>query len=199
MSSLSSVFNSCSTLITFDFYKRKNPDASEKQLVRVGQVATIVLVCAGLLWIPLMKHISSGLFTYLQSVQAYISPPIAAVFLLGIFIRRINNAGAMSALIIGAILGVARLGLEMVKDELSGPLFSYADINFLHFALFLFVICSAILIIVSLMTARPDYDSIKDITHDWGAKMAIGKKVGRDAALSIGLLVIIGIIWSVYS
>lgn len=199
MSSLSSVFNSCSTLITFDFYKRRNPEASEKQLVKVGQIATIILVGAGLLWIPLMKHISSGLFTYLQSVQAYISPPIAAVFLLGIFIRRINNAGAMSALLAGAVLGVARLSLEMMKEDLSGILYSYADINFLHFALFLFVICSAIMIIVSLMTQKPDYESIKDITHDWGAKLAIGKNVGKDAALSIGLLVIIAIIWSVYS
>lgn len=200
MSSLSSVFNSCSTLITYDFYKRKNPDASQKQLIRVGQIATVAMVGAGLLWIPLMKHVSGTLFTYLQSVQAYISPPIAAVFLLGIFIRRINSKGAMAALFSGAILGVLRLILEMNKGTLEkGALYFYADINFLHFALFLFVICSTIMIIVSLMTEKPDYEKIKNITHDWGEKIAIGKGVGKDVALSVGLLITILIIWSIYS
>lgn len=199
MSSLSSVFNSCSTLITYDFYKRMHPEASEKKLIRVGQIATVILVGAGLLWIPLMKHVSGTLFTYLQSVQAYISPPIAAVFLLGIFIKRINNKGAMTALLVGAVLGVGRLALEMMKEDLSGFLYSYADINFLHFALFLFVVCSAIMLVVSFATEKPDYDSIKNITHDWGAKLAIGKAVRKDAVLSVILVACILVIWRIYS
>lgn len=199
MSSLSSVFNSCSTLITYDFYKRLKPDASEKKLVLIGQISTAALVVAGLLWIPLMKYISGTLFSYLQSVQAYISPPIAAVFLLGIFVRRINAKGAMAALLTGAVLGVTRLVLEMVKTDLDGVLFSYADINFLHFALFLFVVSSAVMLAVSLLTERPDYDAIKDITHDWSKSLAIGKSARKDAILSLGLLAVIAVIWSIYS
>jgi SSS family solute:Na+ symporter len=97
-----------------------------------------------------MKLIEGTLFKYLQSVQAYISPPIAAVFLLGIFIKRINSQGALAALGTGFVLGIARLSLEMTKSKLDidGLLYSYADINFLHFALFLFVICSVVMIIV---------------------------------------------------
>jgi SSS family solute:Na+ symporter len=83
MSSLSAVFNSCSTLITIDIYKQLHPTAAEKRLVLVGQVATVALVILGLLWIPFMKFISGELYKYLQSVQAYISPPIAAVFCWG--------------------------------------------------------------------------------------------------------------------
>ena len=55
MSSLSSAFNSCSTLITIDFYKRAKPKASERELVWIGQLATIILVVISLLYIPLMK------------------------------------------------------------------------------------------------------------------------------------------------
>ena len=86
MSSLSSVFNSCSTLFTMDIYKKLKPNASEKKLVVVGRIATGIIVISGILWIPLMKVVSSGgLYQYLQSVQAYIAPPIAAVFFLEFF------------------------------------------------------------------------------------------------------------------
>lgn len=200
MSSLSSVFNSCSTLITFDIYKGINPNASEKKLVQVGQVSTLVLVAAGLLWIPLMKSVQgSTLFTYLQSVQAYISPPIAAVFLLGIFIKRLNATGALAALFGGFVLGALRLSLEMNKDSLSGFWHTYATINFLHFAVFLFIVCSTLLIIVSLLTQAPDYKKIEHITYDWSSKLKLTIETKRDFFLSLGLLVIIAIIWSYFS
>ncbi|MBU1919630.1 sodium:solute symporter, partial [bacterium] len=103
MSSLSSVFNSCSTLFTLDIYKKFRPETPEKRLVLVGQIATVVLVGFGLLWIPLMKLISGQLYQYLQSVQAYISPPIAAVFLIGVFWKRVNSRGAIASLITGFV------------------------------------------------------------------------------------------------
>lgn len=198
MSSLSSVFNSCSTLITYDIYKRMNPNASEKKLVQVGQAATIILVGAGLLWIPLMDLISGNLFNYLQSVQAYISPPIAAVFLLGIFIKKINSKGAIASLGVGFILGIARLILEMNKTKLSGFLYNYADINFLHFALFLFVVCAAVLILVSLMTS-PDKQNIDHITYQWKEKWLINSKTKNEIILSVLLFVIIAVVWIIFS
>jgi SSS family solute:Na+ symporter len=199
MSSLSSVFNSCSTLLTYDFYKQWKPEASEKQLIRFGQVATAVLVVLGLLWIPLMKLIEGTLFKYLQSVQAYISPPIAAVFLLGIFIKRLNAKGAIAALYTGFALGIGRLVLEMKKADLTGVLFDFADINFLHFALILFVICSAILITVSLLTEFSFNEKLKDITYDYKAKWDINADTKRDIILSALLIVIIAIIWVYFS
>jgi SSS family solute:Na+ symporter len=199
MSSLSSVFNSCSTLITYDFYKKFKPEASEKQLVLVGQVATTILVVLGIAWIPIMKYISGELYKYLQSVQAYISPPIAAVFLLGVFSRRLNATGAIASLLTGFVLGILRLILEINKPNLDGMLYQYADINFLHFALFLFVICSAVLVIVSLLTKAPDLDKISHITYDWSKKLTIGPEVKKDFILSVVLVVIIGIIWVAFS
>ena len=169
MSSLSSVFNSCSTLFTMDIYKKLNPDASEKKLVLVGRIATGVVVLSGILWIPFMKAVSGGgLYTYLQSVQAYIAPPIASVFLLGLFWSRINAIGAFTALVSGFGAGMIRLGLEINKNSLdsSGALYAIADLNFLYFAIVSFVACIFILIGASMATNEPDYEKIKGLTYD---------------------------------
>lgn len=195
MSSLSSVFNSCSTLFTLDIYKKIKPEASEKQLVVVGQLATVVLVGFGILWIQFMDNISGQLFTYLQSVQAYISPPIAAVFLLGIFFKRLNAKGAMASLLSGFVLGILRLFGEINKDSLSGPLFYLSNINFLHFAILLFVVCVAILILVSLLTNEPDYKKIEQITYN---KVKIFDN-RQDVILSLILVGIILSLWFYFS
>jgi len=160
MSSLSSVFNSCSTLVTIDVYKKLRPQASERRLVLVGQVSTAVLVGLGLAWIPFMKLISGQIYQYLQSVQAYISPPVAAVFLLGVTWRRINSTGAMTSLIAGFVLGAIRFVAELNKDTLAvgGLLRRYAEINFMHMAVLLFVVCSVLMVVVSLLT-RPEPES----------------------------------------
>ena len=164
MSSLSSVFNSTSSLITLDVYKKLRPAASERQLVLVGQSSTAILVGFGLLWIPLMQLISGQLYQYLQSVQAYISPPIAAVFLIGILWQRVNASGAIASLLTGFVLGMGRLILEINKRHLDGIWLSYADINFLHFAIILFVICSVVLVAVSLLTPSPAADKVTGLT-----------------------------------
>ena len=166
MSSLSSVFNSCSTLFTMDIYKKLKPNASEKKLVVVGRIATGIIVISGILWIPLMKVVSSGgLYQYLQSVQAYIAPPIAAVFLLGIFWNRINSRGALAALVGGFSAGMFRLALEINKANLSGFLYDFADLNFLYFAIFSFLACIALMITVSLITPAPDLNRISGLTY----------------------------------
>jgi len=166
MSSLSSVFNSCSTLFTMDIYKKLKPNASEKKLVVVGRIATGIIVISGILWIPLMKVVSSGgLYQYLQSVQAYIAPPIAAVFLLGIFWNRINSRGALAALVGGFSAGMFRLALEINKANLSGFLYDFADLNFLYFAIFSFLACIALMITVSLVTPAPDKNRISGLTY----------------------------------
>ncbi|MCK7522140.1 MAG: hypothetical protein MZV64_32905 [Ignavibacteriales bacterium] len=114
------------------------PNASEKTLVLVGRVATVILVAFGLLWIPMMKLISGQIYQYLQSVQAYIAPPIAAIFLIGVLSKRVNSQGAIAALLTGFVLGILRLILELMKDSLSGFFYEYANVNFLHFAFLLF-------------------------------------------------------------
>ena len=164
MSSLSSVFNSCSTLIAWDIYKKLKPSAPDKTLVLVGQVSTVGMVILGLLWIPFMDLISGQLFVYLQNVQAYIAPPIASVFLIGVFWKRVNSNGAIASLITGFVLGIGRLIADLNKESLSGIFLEFTEINFLHYAFYLFVICTLVLIVVSLATDEPDAEKVKDLT-----------------------------------
>lgn len=198
MSSLSSVFNSTSTLVTIDVYKKLRPVSSERQLVLVGQVTTAILVGLGLLWIPVMKLISGQLYQYLQSVQAYISPPIAAVFLVGVLWQRMNATGAMAALLSGFVLGTARLVAELNRGSLDGMLLGYATMNFLHFAIFLFVVCSAILIVVSLMTPPPPADKVAGLT--FGTRTVDATRSDprwrlMDRNLSIALVICVFAVW----
>ena len=165
MSSLAAVFNSSSTLFTMDIYNKLHPTASEKTLVRVGRLATAVLVLLGILWIPFLQRVSGQLYHYLQSVQAYIAPPIAAVFLFGLFWKRINGTGALVALVGGFVLGMGRLVAEINADSLGGWLRLFVDINFLHFAIFLFLTCIGLLVIGSLLTPAPSAASIEGLTY----------------------------------
>lgn len=198
MSSLSSVFNSCSTLITIDIYKEQKPKAGEKELVNVGRIATLILVILGLAWIPLLKVIEGGLFQKLQSIQAYISPPIAAVFLFGMFYKRLNAKGAKWALLTGAVLGALRLFFEILKEQTELPQFLvfYAEINFLHFAFILFIICSIVLFAASSTAASPDFSSIKEIMYRKGETTPL---TSIQKGLIAGLVVCVGVVWIVFS
>lgn len=202
MSSLSSVFNSCSTLITWDIYKKLRPESSEKTLVLVGRIATIILVAFGLLWIPMMKLISGQIYQYLQSVQAYISPPIAAIFLIGVLSKRVNSQGAIAALLTGFVLGIARLILELNKELLSGFFFSYADLNFLHFAFLLFLVCTLVLVVVSYFTSIPLSQKVEGltiltVTGEGGGNGDRWRR--RDLAFSVLLILLVGAVWIYFS
>src|SRR5712675_174545 len=169
MGAMSSVFNSASTLVTLDFYKKWRPNATERNLVTFGRAATGIMVLLGLLWVPFIHLISSQLYIYLQSVQAYISPPISACFILGILWPRMNGAGAISSLLTGFVLGATRFVLE-IADRAGGSHFQNSAVhwlvhmNFLHYAIFMFVICSGVLIAVSLMTPAPDRKRLAGLT-----------------------------------
>lgn len=201
MSSLASVYNACSTLYTMDIYKKQKPNASEKELVRVGRLATVVIVILGMAWIPMMGKIDSGLYNYLQSVQSYLAPPIAAVFLLGVFFKRLNGKGAYAAMVIGFILGILKLTLQMFQKDLpaDGLLYSFATINFLYFCIYLFLFSIAVMVVVSLMTPKPSEEQISGLTFattvagDRAASRASWNKV--DVILS---LIVIAIIVAVF-
>lgn len=166
MSSLASVFNSCSTLFTVDVYKKLRPNTPEKKLVRTGQIATVFVVIIGIIWIPIMANISGVLYEYLQSVQSYIAPPITAVFLLGIFYKRINATGAFATLIMGILVAFFRIALELLKDNFDsdGILYYLGDMNFLTFGAWFFLFCLIFMVVVSLLTKSPDKEQIVNLT-----------------------------------
>jgi len=168
MSSLASVFNSCSTIFTIDIYKKLKPNASEKTLSNTGKIATGFIVVLGIIWIPIMEKIGGGvMYQYLQNVQSYIAPPVTAVFLLGIIWKRVNSEAAITTLLTGLGLLILRLGSEIYyqKEILSGEnidniAYAFATINFAHMAIFMFLFSVIICITVSLAFSPPDYKRI---------------------------------------
>jgi len=167
MGAMSSVFNSASTLVTLDFYKKLRPNASEAQLVNFGRIATGAMVLLGLLWVPFIHLLSAQLYIYLQSVQAYISPPIAVCFVFGILWTRVNGQGAISSLLTGFVLGAVRFVFEVLdKSRHYQSVFIrwLVDMNFLHYAIFMFVVCTAVLVGVSLMYPAPERKKLAGLT-----------------------------------
>lgn len=204
MSSLASAFNSCSTLLTWDVYRKIRPNASEHQLVQVGRGSTIILVGLGLAWIPFMKYISPQLYIYLQSVQAYIAPPIAACFLFGVLNKRLNGTAAITTLIVGFVIGALRLGLELGKSHLTaGGVWAWiAGINFLHFAALLFVFSSALLFGISALTPAPSEAQVADLTLQTTGAPAITIEGRRERPVTVvasaALAAAVGVLWIVF-
>ncbi len=172
MSSLASVFNSCSTIFTIDIYKKIRPEMPEKSLINIGKIATAIIVVLGIIWIPIMEKIGGGvMYQYLQNVQSYIAPPVTAVFLLGISWKRVTSDAAIATLISGLILLMMRLGSEIYFQEeilygakIDNLAFAFATINFAHMAIFMFIFSALLCVSVSLLTAVPDYTKIKGLS-----------------------------------
>ncbi len=174
MSSLAGVFNASATLFTMDFYSKLHPDVSQHRLVWIGRVATSVMVLIGLAWIPVIQG-GRGLYDYLQGVQAYLGAPIAVVFFLGVFFKRLNAQGALATLIAGFLLGIFRLAVDTpVKLGLNGYENGYVYGSFLwvinnmffqYYSLLIFCVSVAVMVGVSYATREPDYASISGLTY----------------------------------
>ncbi len=204
MSSLASVFNSCSTIFTIDIYKKLKPLTEEKKLLNVGKIATSIVVVLGIIWIPIMEKIGGGvLYQYLQSVQSYIAPPITAVFLLGVIWKRVNSKAAIVTLFSGLLMAALRILAEIYQTDLSGALLTFATINFAHMAIFMFILSVIICISVSLATNPPDYSLIKGLS--FGTLSAQDKQLNKesistiDIILSVFLIVIVVLVLSYFT
>ena len=211
MSSLASVFNSCSTIFTIDIYKKLRPLESEKKLLNIGKIATIVIVILGIVWIPIMEKIGGGvMYQYLQNVQSYIAPPVTAVFLLGIIWKRVNAEAAITTLLAGLILLIFRLGSEIYYQPMiaSGQvidnfIFTFATVNFSHMAILMFIFSALLCITVSILTSPPDYSKISGLSY--GTLTANHRKENSesydtvDVILSIILIIIVVSILSYFT
>ncbi|XP_028841172.1 sodium/myo-inositol cotransporter 2 isoform X2 [Denticeps clupeoides] len=115
MSSLTSIFNSSSTIFTMDLWRHLRPQVSEWELMIVGRVFVLVLVVVSVLWIPLVQASQGGqLFIYIQSISIYLQPPVSVVFMAGCFWKRTNEKGAFWGLVLGLLVGCVRMVLDFV-------------------------------------------------------------------------------------
>ena len=201
MGSLAGVFNACSTLFTVDIYQKWRPQASQHEIVRMGRIATTVMVLIAMLWIPVVQG-ATGLYNYLQAIQGYLAPPIFVVFFFGVFWKRLNAQGCLWAMIIGFLIGLFRMlvdtpvTLGWVKTYQEGSfLWIVNNINFQYFSILITIVSAIVMVVVSYLTAQPEYEKIKGLTFgtitaenrastaaSWGAK---------EVAASVFVLVVI--------
>jgi SSS family solute:Na+ symporter len=201
MGSLAGVFNACSTLFTVDLYQKWRSNASQKELVHTGRLATIACVALGLAWIPVIRG-AHGLYGYLQAVQGYLAPPIFVVFFVGVFWRRANAQGCFWSLIAGFALGGLRmlidtpvaLGMHSVAGVYAPGSFLWVmnHINFQYFSVLITMVSALVLVAVSLASAAPDPVQIQGLTFATLSNSDRAKShaswSGRDVAASVFIM-----------
>ena len=171
MGSLAGVFNACSTLFTVDLYQKLRPKATQSELVRMGRIATTVMVLIAMAWIPVVKG-ATGLYNYLQSVQGYLAPPIFVVFFFGVFWKRLNAQGCFWAMVVGFAMGLFRmlvdtpvtLGIKPNGYDEGSFLWVINNINFQYFSILITIVSAVVMVGVSYMTQEPDYAQLKDLS-----------------------------------
>nr|BAB71619.1 unnamed protein product [Homo sapiens] len=185
MSSLTSIFNSSSTLFTMDIWRRLRPRSGERELLLVGRLVIVALIGVSVAWIPVLQDSNSGqLFIYMQSVTSSLAPPVTAVFVLGVFWRRANEQGAFWGLIAGLVVGATRLVLEFLNPappcgEPDTRPAVLGSIHYLHFAVALFALSGAVVVAGSLLTPPPQSVQIENLTW-WtlAQDVPLGTKAG---------------------
>nr|XP_057906785.1 sodium/myo-inositol cotransporter-like [Doryrhamphus excisus] len=173
MSDLDSIFNSASTIFTLDIYKTLRKRASSRELVIVGRLFIVFMVIVSIAWVPVIIEMQSGqVFYYTQELSDYMTPPIAALFLLGVLWHRCNEKGAFWGGMAGFALGLVRLVLAFAYREPhcsmpdERPAF-IKDVHFMYVAAILFWVSALVTVVVSLCTPPPRTDQIQTTTL-WG-------------------------------
>jgi SSS family solute:Na+ symporter len=211
MSSLSSVFNITATLYTNDIYKPNHPNAAEGELVLIGRITTTIIIFTAILCVPLVRAFDSHIYIYLQSIQAYLGPPIAAVFVFGLCIKMVNSKGALWGLIIGELVGLFRIITDLLPQEYlleNSLLYYFNNINFLHFAIISFVISSAAVIAISYYTSEEkelsepkmgtiELPGIWNLDFNFGSIKTISATKANFVLSAFIVLVILGL-WSIW-
>ncbi|XP_053561931.1 sodium/myo-inositol cotransporter [Bombina bombina] len=170
MSDLDSIFNSASTIFTLDIYKFMRKTATSRELMLVGRVFVAFMVVISIAWVPIIVEMQGGqMYLYIQEVADYLTPPVAALFLLGIFWERCNEQGAFYGGIVGFVLGVTRLILAFVYrvPECNLPdnrPWFIKHIHYMYIATALFWITAIIVIVGSLLTPPPKREQIRTTT-----------------------------------
>lgn len=157
-SSISATLNSASTLITMDFVQKLKPGISSKGLVRAGQIATVVLVILAALWAPMIETFRS-LWTYLQQILSFISPPIVAAFVLGLFSRRVNSNGGFWSLVIS--YGLVLIWIAYCFATYGDISTAATGVHFLYIVPVLFSIALILNYVISSFSAAPTDEKLK--------------------------------------
>ncbi|XP_028940963.1 sodium/myo-inositol cotransporter isoform X1 [Antrostomus carolinensis] len=175
MSDLDSIFNSASTIFTLDVYKLIRKSATSRELMIVGRVFVAFMVVISIAWVPIIVEMQGGqMYLYIQEVADYLTPPVAALFLMGIFWKRCNEQGAFYGGMAGFVLGAIRLILAFIyrapecNQPDTRPSF-IKNIHYMYVATALFWITGIVTFVVSLLTPPPTKEQVRTTTF-WAVK-----------------------------
>ncbi|XP_070203894.1 sodium/glucose cotransporter 4-like isoform X2 [Littorina saxatilis] len=162
ISSLTSIFNSSSTIFTMDIWRRIHKNASQVELMIVGRLCVLALVGVSIAWIPIVQNISE-LFHYIQAITSFLAPPVCAAFVLAVFWKRANEPGAFWGLMVGLVVGLVRFAWEYAytivpcgEEDQDGRPDIISKVHYLHFGILLFGIAVIVTVVVSLLTEPID-------------------------------------------
>lgn len=171
MSSLASAFNSGATLIANDYFKPRKPDATDQELILVARLATMAMILIAIATVPLLRMVNTNIYIILQTLQAFISPPIASVFLMALLWKGSTSNGAFASLVVGGILGFIKILVTIIDSSTFNQSFIfefYKNINYLHFAVALFLISTTVNVFVSLL-GRENAVNINEIKYSYSS------------------------------
>lgn len=169
MSSLSSAFNSSSTIFTMDIWRVLRPKATDREMLIVGRCIVIILVGIGIVWLPIVSQGHGGqLFVYLQTIQSYLAPPTCAVFIIGMLWPGLTEVGALSSMLFGLVFGIIRISMDAVYpkphcgevDDRPG----FVRLHFMYYALIMFAACIVLMCVLSLFTRPVPLDLLGALT-----------------------------------
>ncbi len=191
MSTIAAALNSSATLVAVDIVKRINPSTSDKKQIKIGRIAAIVVMLLAMAWSTQGDKFSS-IFEAINKIASAIAPPVAVVFLFGVFSKRGTKQAAFFTLIVGLILGITAFCFDF--EPISGYMYITEGwgMPFMMQAWWLFVICAFIYFTISYLTTKPDKEIIDKYT--WDSPLAVimkGEYKGiKDARLWSAILII---------
>jgi len=195
MSTVSGALNSIATLFSYDLYRRWRPETPDRTLVMIGRVATGVAMVLAIVWSPFIARFES-IYRGSNTVICYLAPPITTVFLWGVFWRRASSRGALATLAIGSLLGLTVFLLDWFKESTGW------NVQFMMASFWLFVICSLILVVTSLLW--PHTHTAQSERLVWKNPLEALQDAGWGGILNYklmagGLLVIMVLLYAVFA
>jgi len=195
MSQISGALNSISTLVSYDIYKRRKPDAEDDALIKIGKIAAGLSLVLSIAMLPLLNHYES-IFTGLNDIIAHIAPPITCVFILGIFWKGASAKSAKLTLWIGSAVGVGVFFIGKISPDSA-----IGHIPFMMMAFYLFCFCAFIQVLFSYIYPVPANEITSALT--WASPLEPLKSpgwsgIGNYKLLSLVLLVIMIVLFWVF-
>ena len=170
MSTIAAALNSSATLVSVDIVQRARPKTTDSQQVRIGRWTAIIVMLLAIAWSPMIERFRS-IFDAINTILSVLAPPIAVVFIWGVFWKRGTKQASLATIISGFVLGALVFlidfpAFEGIFGEGVKPITDNLGIPYMMQGWWLFVLLSTLYVVVSLLTPRPDPEKIKDLVFD---------------------------------